>query len=218
MIRVELAPEPDVVDRTVRQPGLRAIAELVGEPSSPRPGPRRVPIAQRREDIPPSAFPAFWTEAIDDLLTSYRRLCAYTSLYIYPATGAPTVDHLWPKSQRWDQVYEWSNYRLACSLVNAYKGAAFEVLDPFEIDDDWFGLELVGYQVISRDGLDPEVRRRVEETIDRLGLNSDRCCRERAEYGEGYLSGDLTLTYLDSHAPFIARELRRQGKLRPGDT
>ena len=214
---MELAPEPEGFDSKVRRPGLAAISELVGEPSPPRPGPRRVPVAQRREDIPPSSFPPFWREAIDDMLVAYKRLCAYTSLYIYPATGSPTVDHLWPKSARWDRAYEWSNYRLACSLVNAYKGAAADVLDPFEIEDDWFGLEFVGYQVVARDGLGPEVLRRVEETIERLGLNSDRCCRERAEYGEGYRSSDLTLSHVERHAPFIAREIRRQGQLRPRD-
>jgi len=101
--------------------------------------------------------------------------------------------------------------------VNAYKGAASDALDPFEIEDDWFGLEFVGYQVVARVGLDSEVHRRVEETIARLGLNSYRCCKERAEYGEAYLSNNIRLTYLESHAPFIAREIHRQGKLRPGD-
>ena len=48
------------------------------------------------------------------------------------------------KSMRWDQVYEWANYRLACSLMNARKDAIASVLDPFEIEDGWFALELVG--------------------------------------------------------------------------
>jgi len=88
-----MAPEPEGFDSKVRQPGLRAISEMVGEAPPSRRRPRRTQIAQRREDIPPSAFPAFWTEAGDDMLAAYKRLCAYTSLYIHPATGAPTVDH-----------------------------------------------------------------------------------------------------------------------------
>ena len=47
------------------------------------------------------------------------------------------------RSMRWDQVYEWRNYRLACSLMNARKGAVASVLDPFEIEDGWFAIEFV---------------------------------------------------------------------------
>lgn len=52
MIRVEQAPEPSSFDMKVRQPGLRAIAEMVGEPNLPkRPGPKRKVIAASREEI-----------------------------------------------------------------------------------------------------------------------------------------------------------------------
>jgi hypothetical protein len=112
MIRVSPAPEPADFDARVRQPGLAAIAELVGEaPAAGRRGRRRTRVVDRREELRPKDFPAFWTEALDDLLLAYRRLCAYLALYIEPATGAASVDHFVPKSTAWDRVYEWSNYR-----------------------------------------------------------------------------------------------------------
>ena len=58
MIRVEPAPEPPEFDRKVRQPGLSAIAEMVGEPQlSRRRGRRRTQIAQRQKRFLPKSSP-----------------------------------------------------------------------------------------------------------------------------------------------------------------
>ena len=125
MIPVTPAPEPAAFDGKVRQPGLRAIAELAGEqPTPPRiAGQPYAPIAASRDAIPAGKFPPYWREMLDDLMDSYHRICAYLCLYIPRGTGAPSVDHVVAKSKRWDRVYEWSNYRLASSLMNARKGA-----------------------------------------------------------------------------------------------
>ncbi|MGP0064493.1 MAG: hypothetical protein ACLQGP_12960, partial [Isosphaeraceae bacterium] len=72
MIPVKPAPKPPDFDRKVRQPGLSAIAELVGEPPLiKRPGRRRKKIAERREEIPAENFPPFWREALDDMMERY---------------------------------------------------------------------------------------------------------------------------------------------------
>jgi hypothetical protein len=218
LIRVKPAPEPASFDAKVRRPGMSAIAELVGEPPLiRRRGRRRTKVAERREDLKGEHFPPLWTEALDDLCEAYRRLCAYTSLYIHRVTGARSVDHMIPKSQAWDRAYEWSNYRLACTLMNARKNDAQTVLDPFEIEDDWFGLEFVAYQLVVREGLAPEIEGRIEDTIRRMGLNDEECRKAREEYVEAYLSRGIELDQLERWAPFIARELRRQGLLRAGD-
>ena len=214
MIRVTPALEPDDFDSKVRQKGLSALAEMVGEPPSvTRRGRKRVKkIWGRRDDIPASEFPPFWTKALDDLLTAYDRLCAYTALYIHHATGAPSVDHLVPKSRHWDKAYEWTNYRLACSLVNTKKGVQ-DVLDPFEIQDDWFELELVGFQVRAGPDVARGIREQVDKTIIDLGLNRFDCRKAREDYAENYWSANISLAYLEQRAPFVARELRRQGRL-----
>ncbi len=143
----------------------------------------------------------------------YGRICSYTSLYIHPVTGARSVDHMVAKSMRWDRVYEWTNYRLACSLMNARKDAIASVLDPFEIEDRWFALELVGFQVLPGDGLDVDTRASVEGTIERLRLNDLICCDAHAEYAEDYWDRQFQFDYLRRRAPFVAGELRRQGRL-----
>lgn len=212
MIRVELAAEPQDFDTKVTQPGLRAIAELAGEPGLPkRKGRPRQAIANSREQIPADKFPPYWTEALPELRTAYGHICCYVSVYIEPVTGAASVDHMLPKSRSWREAYEWRNYRLACSLMNSRKNDYLDVLDPFEIDDDWFHLELVGYQVIPRADLDPGVKQRVQATIDRLKLNDRDCLTVREDYATNYFLGEISHAYLCRRAPFLAREIERQG-------
>jgi hypothetical protein len=218
MIRVHPAPEPADFDEKVRQPGLSAMAELVGEePLRKRPGPRRKKLAERREDIPSEAFPPYWTHALDNLLDAYQRICAYVCIHIEKVTGAASVDHLIPKSRAWDHVYEWSNYRIACSLMNTRKGVTSEVLDPFEVQDGWLALELVGFQVVLGESLDASIRERVVATIETLNLNDRECCGLREEYASEYQAGHISLDYLRRRAPFVARELQRQGRLNERD-
>jgi 5-methylcytosine-specific restriction endonuclease McrA len=211
VIHVDLAPEPVDFHEKVRRPGLDAIAELVGEaPSRPRPGAKRTKVFPSREDIPARAFPGFWTEAIADLLDAYRRICAYSCLYIEPVTGSASVDHMIPKSQRWDLVYEWKNYRLACARMNSRKGALSTVLDPFDVEDGWFQLDLDGYQVRPAPAVSHELRGRIQDTIDALKLNDAELWRARGSYVQAFEEGAMDLEEIEARAPFVARELRRQ--------
>ncbi|MGE8049875.1 hypothetical protein ACQKPT_16435 [Pseudomonas monteilii] len=215
MIPVVLAEEPKNFDEKVRKPGLLAIAEMVGESGLPaRKGPKRAVIAARREDIPSDKFPSFWTEALPELRTAYRHVCGYMSFYIEPITGAASVDHMLAKSACWNEVYEWKNYRLACSLMNSRKKDYVDVLDPFEVGAEWFHIELVGYQVIARADLDPAVKAQVDATIKRLKLNDSDCLVLREAYANDYFEGEITFGYLSRRAPFLAHELERQGKVR----
>lgn len=150
MIPVDLAPEPKEFDGDVRQPGLSAIDEMVGRsPRTKRPGPKRAQLATpsgqpmvREEDIPAYKFPPYWRRALPAMVTAYQSRCAYLAMRIYPATGSPSVDHMLPKSRAWDQVYEWSNYRLCAQSINAKKGASEKLVDPFDVEMGWFTLNL----------------------------------------------------------------------------
>lgn len=218
MIRVEPADEPETFDKAIRQKGLDAIRELVGEKPLVSRGTKRKKVADKREAIPPDNFPPFWRNALPDMLEAYQRRCAYLSLYIERATGNPSVDHFIPKSKAWNQVYEWSNYRLACNLMNARKKDVEGVLDPFEIEEGWFALEFVAFQVIPGPESRGSIAKRVQNTIEILKLNDEECCKVRQEYVDAYFDiAPIPLNYLERRAPFIARELRRQGLLRTGD-
>lgn len=217
MIRVDPKPEPPEFNTLVRAKGLSAIAELVGEPPTlKRPGPRRGKVAERREDIDPKHFDPFWREMTKELLTSYGRICAYACLYIERTTGLSSVDHWAPKSKRWDQVYEWNNYRLACHTMNTLKREFDDVIDPFEVTEGMFALDLVQLKAVPG----PEAgehKALVESTITRLRLDQSDYAKDLEGYYEAYQKGDITLRYLERRAPFLAREMRRQGKLREGD-
>lgn len=217
MIRVVAADEPPTFDARVRQPGLRAIAERVGEPATKkRPGPKRLPLAIRREDLKPEHFPSFWQEMSEDLLSAYGRICAYACLYIERLTGAATVDHWAPKSTTWDRVYEWDNYRLACAVLNARKKDYGDVLDPFAVVDGLFALDLVSLKAVPGPAAGAQTQA-VKETVRRLHLDSSDYVEALGDYLEAYRGNHISLTYLEKRAPFLARELRRQGQLRPGD-
>jgi hypothetical protein len=97
--------------------------------------------------------------------------------------------------------------------MNSRKGALGSVLDPFEIEDGWFQLELDGYQVIPGPGVDRDLAEKIQHTIDVLKLNGNDCLRARGEYVEQYLHEDLSFRYLEKRAPFVARELRWQRRL-----
>lgn len=210
MIPVTTATEPSTFESQVRTPGLRAIAERVGEKPKRTAGKAFTKLATRREDIPSSAFPTYWTLCIDDLMTAYDFICAYSCFRIHKVTGAASVDHMAPKSRRWDRVYEWTNYRLACSRMNARKNNFEDLIDPFEVQEDWFQLELVGFEVFANPTLDPVIRAKVETTVLRLRLNdfSD----DRATDAENYWSGEVSMKILQQESPFVAKELIRQGR------
>jgi hypothetical protein len=212
VIRVVPQPEPDDFDRLVRAPGQRALAN--GQ----------------------SPLPAYWRRCLPDLLAGYGRICAYTCLYIERVTGAWTVDHYQPKALadvgveddgRSEElvrrsadpalVYEWGNYRLACSLMNSRKGACRDVLDPFEVQKGWFGLDLVSFAPYPCADLGPACRDAVAATIRRLGLDDEECCRARREYAEAYLDGSVSFEYLRRKCPFVAIEMERQGWRRTDD-
>lgn len=214
MIKVEQASEPVDFDARVRQPGLRALAELIGEPGLPkrRGRPRNI-IATTRDEIPADQFPSLWTLALPDLMDGYGQICAYVSIYIEKVTGGASVDHMLPKSRTWQDVYEWNNYRLSCTLMNARKNNYRDVIDPFEVGPGWFRLELIGYQILPGVDLEPSIRERVEMTIDRLKLNDSDCLRVREEYANAYFNGDISLNYLRRRAPMIATEIEAQGLL-----
>ncbi len=216
MIRVTLAKEPKDFDRKVRQKGLSAIDELVGrKPRVPHRGPTRPKIAQQESEIPPDAFPPYWRDCLDEMIELYERRCAYTALHLEHGTGSPTVDHAVPKSKKWKLVYEWSNYRLCSALFNSKKQDAGSIVDPFIVSIEWFELEFVGFQVKRSPNAPLGQHARIDATLPMLNINDFRKAREAyvREYDERHIDFD----YLQRRAPFVALELRRQGRLRPED-
>ncbi|MFV8749194.1 hypothetical protein ACNOYE_01450 [Nannocystaceae bacterium ST9] len=126
-------------------------------------------------------------------------------------TGANSVDHCLPKSSKIELAYEWSNYRFACARMNSRKGIVEHVLDPFEIDDDWFQLEIHGFQVRPNPKLPAATRAQVQATISQLGLNDSLCRARRERDTKNFLDELVSFELLERESPFVARELLRLG-------
>ena len=120
-------------------------------------------------------------------------------------------DHFKPKSKFPYLAYEWENYRLARQAINSRKGESEEVVDPFDVCDGWFTLELPSCLIKPGQGIAKEVRLAVNATINVLGLNRDeRLVEERCHLLVNLADGNITLGYLERHYPFLSTEVRRQ--------
>jgi hypothetical protein len=194
MIHVDQKPEPADFDEEVREPGLAFLKS--------RSGSGKVDWKGRE----------YWRLAIPHLRKAYSSICAYTCHWISVDTGSQTVEHFLPKSKHSDLAYDWANYRLVCSRMNGRKGDHEDVLDPFLVRDGMFQLIFPAMLVRPCEDLSSDEKEAVEKTIARLKLNDDETSvRARLRYVLLYCSGDITLRFLGQHAPFIAKELARQG-------
>lgn len=211
MIKVDQAPEPADFDIKVRKKGLAAIDEMVGISPRKRSGPKRQ-IFPSKELIPSDKFPPYWRDALPQLYKAYSGICAYSSLRIHLGTGSRTVDHYVPVNENWDKVYEWDNYRLACSHMNALKSTARHLLDPFEVVNGWFALDLDLFYVILGDQAPKSKEGLILDTIKKLGLNEGDFPQAREFLVRRFWKQDITFRTLVEDAPFVAAELERQNR------
>ena len=198
MIPVSPQPEPKDFDRKVRQKGLRFLKKSTN------------PSGTLSKDM---TFPPYWLDCLDELHTLYGGICAYLAVFVERVTGAVSCDHFVPKSKAPTLAYEWKNYRLACARMNTRKGARTDILDPFRVQPGWFCLELVSGRIYPNPNLPPSRRKKVQTTIERLGLDDTANRNLRADHYEGYLKGYYTSEHLKRQSPFVYEEARRQGLL-----
>jgi hypothetical protein len=152
----------------------------------------------------------YWKWAGKELYEAYRRVCAYSCMYIPTPFG--TIDHFLPKSQRPDRAYEWDNFRLALHKMNGYKADRTDIIDPFSVGPGWFVLDMPSCLVRAGNGLTPEQRQSVETTIEALKLNDDdSLVQDRCDVMLMFAQGDVKLPFLQRRYPFLAAEVIRQG-------
>ena len=109
------------------------------------------------------------------------------------------------------QAYEWNNFRLCRSRLNQRKDHHTDVLDPFVLPPGWFNLNFRTFLLLPSPTLAAPDRKRVQDTIDRLQLNTDNdYVNERIGVIRQYCLGKATFTQLLSTYPFIAAEMQTQ--------
>jgi hypothetical protein len=137
------------------------------------------------------------------------------SRFSVPLLLAPrTVEHYLSRDNYRNLAYEWSNLRFASGWINSCKGTLDDqVLDPFDLGEDWFEILLPSLQLVLTDKVPEQQRQKAEFTLKRLRLRDDeRVLRQRQSWYQLYLDGDLTLQGLEKKAPLIARAVRKQSK------
>jgi hypothetical protein len=186
MLKFIPPPEPENFDAKARQPGNNWL--------------EKNPDKKRPKD--------YWSQFRSDLADGFGNLCGYTVMY----EPVGNVEHFLPFKNHRDLAYEWSNYRFASGWINSSKGTLDnQILDPFEVEDDWFEILLPSLQLVITDAVPEEKRQKAEFTLQRLPLQDDeRVLRQRREWYKLYIDGDLTLTGLEKKAPLIARAIRKQ--------
>ena len=87
------------------------------------------------------------------------------------------------------------------------------MLDPFTIRNGVFFIEFPTLLIKPSAGLSSDIDARAKNTINRLRLNDETCITGRLAWVREYCAGHIGLEYVRSHAPFIHREMQRQGLL-----
>ena len=229
---IPVAPQPEPrlpaydFHHDVYERGEDTIRQLAGlAPLRTWKGPNVTARVARIEDVTHTMVRDYphWTRAMPALHRAYGGYCAYLARYIEPVE-TPTTDHFVALRNATDPMlaYTWSNYRLAHAMVNGVKSAIPEVLDPFEIGEQWFALDLVTFKTVLGPKAPPEKREAVGRTIDVLKLDGRELATTRRRAAERYWSPPrgkrpIPLWSLEQDEPFLAYELRRQGRLNPED-
>lgn len=152
----------------------------------------------------------YWSEFEPDLRRAFNDLCGYCAMRVMRGQ----TDHFIPvavlKEQGNDHLaYEWSNFRYGEGTLNQRKSAHL-VLDPFEVEDDWFEILLPSLQLVLTDNV-PQSRREIAEfTLTKLGLrDAEVVVRYRRSWFFMYQSRRLTLDGLREVAPLVAQAVER---------
>lgn len=190
MIRVDSKPQPDDFEERVLLKGQAFLQEV------PRP---RGKQWKNKE---------YWRDVIPDMMTAYDSICAYSSLWIKP--DQPTIDHYISRDEDPNLAYDWSNFRLARWRINTRKKNHTDVLDPFNIGQDWFILDFTTFEIHPNPELTEPQRQSVINTRNRLDLNHSDYCDVREAWFDAFKNN---IYKLREKSPFIAYEAERQGIL-----
>lgn len=190
MIPFDPLPEPADFDQLARQPGQ---VWLQANPSAERP----------RD---------YWTPFRFVLRAGFRNMCGYCAMRI--PVGGGEVDHYVGYKEDPSKSYEWSNYRYSLGWLNKKKlhrrPNQLQVLDPFEIGEDWFEVLLPSMQLVLTENVPEHLRDRAKHTLKRLGLRDHEVIlKERREWLELYETGELNLEGLRKCAPLIAKAVEK---------
>lgn len=183
MIHFDSVPEPPDFDREVRQKGEDWLSKN--------------PDKKRPRDL--------WSPFRKHLADGFQNLCGYSAMF----EPIGTVDHYISCHQDRTKAYDWANYRFASAWINSSKRADDQILDPFEVGDEWFEVELLTFSLVPQIEKIPSSEiAKVKQTQQKL--NNEGIVRQRREWYRTYADGEISLEGLEKKAPLVARAIRKR--------
>jgi hypothetical protein len=158
MIRVDRKPLIDEAraryETSVLGPGrrwLEAHSLTQAEPGEPAP----------KQERPPD----YWCRIREELADAFHDRCAYTAMWL---SHPGTVDHFVSIDEDRSRAYDWDNFRYCAGWINSSKQAlrSSQLLDPLEIEDDWFEIILPSLELRVTDRCPEHLRERAELMLD----------------------------------------------------
>jgi hypothetical protein len=192
MIRVPspIRPEPPRFEEDCRQKGQAWLGRQPNLPKRPR---------------------DFWSPFRSDLRRGFGKRCGYYAMYVHDGQ----MDHFvsWDTCRRNNTpnlAYEWDNFRFVDSALNSSKRTMDDqLLDPFEVMDGWFEVELPTLLLRSV-GVPADRAGAANLTLERLELDLGlRALELRWEWYDMHRRGDLTREGLREMAPLLAQAADR---------
>jgi hypothetical protein len=197
MIPVALQPPPDVevFETQVSRPGAAFLR------SKPRPKGREWKGHE------------YWRRAIPWMHQVYGDVCQYSCHWIPRDTGFSSIEHFVSRESAPSEAYTWSNFRLVSGRLNGRRGTR-RITDPSQMPEGLYEIVFPALLVRVGEGFDAELSMLADETIRVLGLNDESTClANRVQWYRAYINGDISAGFLRGAAPFLAREMERQGLL-----
>jgi len=186
MIRVKRVPEPNDFEQQVRKNGNDWI----------------------RKNPDNTNYPSYWSDFRPALAEGFENLCGYAAMWLPPYQGH--VDHFIAQKEASELVYEWNNYRYISPTLNSAKKPGGKWLDPYEVQDNWFELDLITLELRLTDNIPDDILPIVEVTLERLKLRDGTAIiRQREAWYQMYQEG-LPIETLRKKAPLIAQAIERQ--------
>lgn len=154
----------------------------------------------------------YWRHFLPQLRAAFHQRCGYLGMWI----SSGTVDHFesWAGAGGAARAYDWDNYRYADLTLNSAKKPSWDgsLLDPFEVDDDWFEVVLPSCLLRVVEARVPAaVLPRVRFTVEKFGLDrGEDVVSLRREWLRMHESGELNLDGLRRMAPLVARAVERR--------
>lgn len=184
-----IRPEPPRFDEECRQQGRKWLAHHDPLPDRPR---------------------DFWSPFRPDLRRGFGQRCGYYAMYVHDGQ----VDH----STSWktckdngtpELAYEWDNFRFVDGALNSRKKTWDDgLLDPFEVEEGWFEVELPTL-FLRAARVPPERQEAARLTLERLELDQGpRALELRWEWFEDYRRG-MPIEQLHEKAPLVAQAIER---------